>query len=840
MSRRRTAAHSSSQSERMQPGVTTQIRTSEIAVCGMGLTTCLGTGVERNAAELRAGRSGLRPITRLDIDPSSARLGGEAPLSPAGGESPADGESFELTHLRATVREALLDAGIERAHDPDPRVAVVAGTSLAGSSTAEQFFSEYERSGPQAVDYGLLASYCLEDTLAALAHEAGAGGPCVVVSNACAAGGSSIAVGARWLASGRADLVVAIGYDPLSLFTYAGFASLLALSPEELRPFSRNRQGMLLGDGFAALILERRAGPHRAKRPPLAILSGWGESTDAYHLTRPHPEGAGAVLAMRRAIDRAGLEAGDIAYVNCHGTGTKPNDASEARALREVFGPRLARIPVSSSKPFFGHTLGGAGTVEAVVTLIAIRDGFLPPNLNLDEVDPEAADLDIVTETRESTIAHAMSNSFGFGGSNTSLIFSRAEFAVGGSSRWPPPAERAVVAIRGTGIVSAHGVGTDEFWARLLDGTCSAMASPPSSRGIPVPPLAASLDAREEEIQALVDGRSLRRVSALSRASVAAAVLAFGGETGRPPAAFPCEDAAVVLGTAFGSSRYHFEYYENLFRGGVRDASPLLFSESVMNAASGRVSLYFGLKGASLALVGGEEIGLTAIADAADRILTGEASAGLAGGAEEYCDFLHAGLARRGYIGAGSGDGSVFAEGAAILWLERDALHERARSIYIDGWGAGRSSRTAATAEERGREAVELAVRAAFESGRAVPDEVDLVVLSAATPAAISGNLDGVARAIEARRDADRLVWAPKLALGEGFGFTSAALVALAARAITEGVVPPQPLGAESIRLPLAWRLSRTPVHAPLRSALIVAVNRRGGAVALFLTSAPS
>jgi 3-oxoacyl-[acyl-carrier-protein] synthase II len=397
-----------------------------IAIIGIGITTSLGVGVEENWRMLRGGKTGLAEITRCDRGYYAVRLGGEAP-APPDSTAAAGPASPELLQLERACGEALARAAAAGGGFPDPsRTALVVGSSLAGSSTGEAFFGGYLARGPAGADYALLESYYVEGQLERLARGLGAAGPSTLVSNACAAGASAIARAARLLDAGRADLVVAAGYDPLSIFTFAGFGSLMALARGPTRPFTRDRDGMLLGDGYAALVLERAADAAAAGRRPAGLLLGHGESTDAHHLTHPHPEGGGAVLAMRRALAMAGLSPDEIDYVNCHGTGTRPNDLSESRALRAVFGERVARLPVSTSKPFFGHTLGGAGAVEAVVTVLALQHGFLPPTLNLDEPDPELGELDLVPEGRPADIRRAMSNSFGFGGSNASLVLARA------------------------------------------------------------------------------------------------------------------------------------------------------------------------------------------------------------------------------------------------------------------------------------------------------------------------------------------------------------------------------------------------------------------------------
>ena len=406
-----------------------------IAVTGVGLSTCLGIGVPANWTALCEGRSGLSQVTRFETGDYPIQLAGQAPVPPP--RRPEDAQlDFEARHLIEAISEAL--SGSDRREDGSLagcRAGLVLGSSLAGSTSSDRFFESWSKrdigntevgAASEGVDFGLLEGYYLEDRIDLLARRFAVDGPAVLVSNACAAGGSSLALAARWLRTRRVDRALALGFDPLSVFTFAGFGSLQALSRQGLRPFSADRDGMLLGDGFAAFALERVDSARAAGREILGLLSGTGESADAHHLTRPHPEGNGAALAMERALRSAGLDAADIGYVNCHGTATPANDSAEVSALESVFGERLGELPIGSSKPFFGHTLGGAGTVEAVVTLLSIREGLLTANLETETVDPAMPSLDLLREPRAVRISHAMSNSFGFGGSNTSIVLSHA------------------------------------------------------------------------------------------------------------------------------------------------------------------------------------------------------------------------------------------------------------------------------------------------------------------------------------------------------------------------------------------------------------------------------
>ncbi|MBI3723251.1 beta-ketoacyl-[acyl-carrier-protein] synthase family protein [bacterium] len=395
---------------------------AELFVTGIGLTTSLGRGVEPCWTALAAGASGIRPLVSIDVSTCSVKDGGELPESEFPGKQ-GDARSRAAAHLLAACREALARSGAgERAPDPE-RTALLVGSSLAAQASAPAFWEGFCARGPAEADYAALRSYDTEPLLDALCESLDVRGEALLVSNACAAGASSLALAADAIRRGRADVAIAAGFDALDVHTFAGFASLKALAPGQTTPFSAGRTGMKLGDGFAAVVLERAETARRAGRRPIARLLGYGESADAHHLTQPEPEGRGAALAMRRALEMAGLDAAAIDYVNTHGTATPANDVSEARAMRSVFGERLARIPLSATKPAIGHTLGGAGAVEAVVTLLVLERQLLPPTLGIGAVDPEIGSLDLIPARREARVRHAMSNSFGFGGCNASLIF---------------------------------------------------------------------------------------------------------------------------------------------------------------------------------------------------------------------------------------------------------------------------------------------------------------------------------------------------------------------------------------------------------------------------------
>ncbi|MBI4583736.1 MAG: hypothetical protein HY717_06910 [Planctomycetes bacterium] len=398
-------------------------------------------------------------------------------------------------------------------------------------------------------------------------------------------------------------------------------------------------------------------------------------------------------------------------------------------------------------------------------------------------------------------------------------------------------------AVTGLGAVAPSGIGAERFWEALLRGEPALAPSPGSRLGAPVPPRAATLEGSGWALEEFADPRLLRRLSRFSAMSAVAAreALQHAGllrtgplKTGEAPDPL-FEKAGAALGTAFGSSAYHFEYYEALFRRGLKEASPLLFSESVLNAASGHITHQLGLRGPGLTLVGGEDAGLAALAAALDLSRRGDVPFVLAGGAEEYCDILHAALAAQGTVGgepcipyARNGHPGFLGEGAALFILESAAAaagRGAAALAWIAGAGSGR-----ARAGEAPERAVERAVRSALSDAGIEAAEVDLVAGGAGGGPLDEAEVKGLAAVLDPRRS----LWlaAPKRLAGEAFGFSSAAQALAAVLALSRGIVPPTPGEGETI-LPPAWKLTEEPVEAPLRGALAVSLTRARGATAI-------
>jgi 3-oxoacyl-(acyl-carrier-protein) synthase len=381
-----------------------------IVVTGLGIVSAVGRGEDATVDALRQGRSGLGRLTRF----SSARCG-DLPVAEVS-EAEQTGDGPRTVALgRIALTDALASAGLDRSGLGEAGLAV--GTTVGGMPESEVALAELLENhvANEAVWLQHECAY-LTDTLA---DEFGLEGPSHTVSTACSSGAEAIATAASLLRAGEAELMLAGGVDSICRLTLNGFASLLIVDPDGCRPFDRARGGMSLGEGAAFCVLETEAHARDRGASPLVRLAGSGNTCDAYHPTAPDPEGAGAEAAMRRALLAAGLEHGAVDYVNAHGTGTEDNDRAEGRALRRLFGAAVP--PFSSTKRVFGHTLGAAGAIEAVVSILAITHGFLPGTPGFGEADPECRVVPLA-QSRVAQPAVVLSNSFG--GNNTVLCFS--------------------------------------------------------------------------------------------------------------------------------------------------------------------------------------------------------------------------------------------------------------------------------------------------------------------------------------------------------------------------------------------------------------------------------
>jgi 3-oxoacyl-[acyl-carrier-protein] synthase II len=388
-----------------------------VAVTGLGVVSPFGAGVKAFWEGISSGSCAIRPITLIDTEGFRCRIAAEVPAGIAGSGRRSRADRIAL----AAAREALDDAGIGRAERAD--AALIVGAVGGGMLETETWYWQRTRAGAAPMPPALMS--CFPSSHADVVGGAlGLGGPRETIVTACSSGAGSLALAADLVADGVVPLAVAGGVDALTRICFMGFNALKLLDPAPCRPFDRERRGMSLGEGAAFVVLEdpRRAKARRAR--VYAELAGYGMTGDAYHVTAPHPEGEGMARAMRDALAQAGVTPSAVGYVNAHGTATLQNDRIEARAMRAVFGE--GRVLVSSTKSMIGHTMAAAGSLEAVATVLSLLNEVIPPTARLENADPEIGFDCVPHKARELAVEHAISNSFGFGGQNVTLLFRRA------------------------------------------------------------------------------------------------------------------------------------------------------------------------------------------------------------------------------------------------------------------------------------------------------------------------------------------------------------------------------------------------------------------------------
>jgi 3-oxoacyl-[acyl-carrier-protein] synthase II len=379
---------------------------------------------------LQAGRCGIGPVTVFDTTEFRTHNGGQlqavAPrelIPPPFSRkrmSRADCMAFAAT-IEALKDAELLDAP-ERLR---AEMGVVIGGGAGGMLECEAVYRDYLL-GRRGAAYSRFASFCCASSADRIASALGLMGPKTTFMTACSSGATAIGYARDLIQTHMAPVAICGGTEPLCRLTYAAFNALQAVDPEYCRPFDKNRLGLSLGEGAGIMILEALSHARRRGARIYGELLGYGVSCDAYHMTAPDPAGAGAALAMQRALDDAGVSTGAVDYINAHGTGTPANDLMETKGIKAVFGRRAYQIPISSTKSMTGHTLGAAGAIEGVAAVLAIHHRFIPPTIHCATPDPHC-DLDFVTEGARpaAEIRIVLSNSFAFGGNNTAVVFGR-------------------------------------------------------------------------------------------------------------------------------------------------------------------------------------------------------------------------------------------------------------------------------------------------------------------------------------------------------------------------------------------------------------------------------
>ena len=408
-----------------------------VVVTGLGMVTPLGTGVQKNWEAVCAGKSGIRPIEKFDASSFPSQIAGQ--VTDFQSEDFMDKQQVRrfdifIHYAVASARMAMESSGFKIDSSNAHRVGCLTGSGLGGLTMLEHYHKVLLEKGQRKISPFFIPGMIANMAPGQIAIEFGAKGPNLSIETACAASCHSVGEAFRLIQEDKADAMITGGTEavitPLAL---AGFCSMRALStrnhdPEKAsRPFDLNRDGFVMGEGAGILILEELKSALDRGAEIYAEVAGYGLSGDAYHVSAPDPEGIGAVLCMSSALKDAGVKPEEIDYVNAHGTSTKLNDASETRAIKDVFGDHAYKLAISSTKSMTGHLLGGAGGVAAIYTVMAIKNSIMPPTINYETPDPDC-DLDYIpNKARKRKVRAAMVNAFGFGGTNGTLIFKAFE-----------------------------------------------------------------------------------------------------------------------------------------------------------------------------------------------------------------------------------------------------------------------------------------------------------------------------------------------------------------------------------------------------------------------------
>jgi 3-oxoacyl-[acyl-carrier-protein] synthase II len=562
-----------------------------VVVTGVGVICAAGRDTTDFWTSLMGGRSGIDEATTGPFAEFDARFAGRVPdewfmaeVGAAGPEAGAAGIDRTAALAMAAAREAFEGAGLDRARPEPARVGLVLGKCQA-TPTAEGDYQPIHR------------------TADVVAELLGSSGPRVLLSTACAAGGNCIGLARDKLLTGEADVVLAGGVDPLQFGTYAGFAGLRALSTDPCRPYSAST-GLNLGEGAAFLVVERLDHARERGATILAEVAGYGLSADAYHATAPDPTGRGGTSAVRRALADAGLGPDDVDYVCGHGTGTPANDAMERKVMRNVFGDRASSVPTSGIKSFLGHTLGAAGAIEGVASVLAIMHQTAPPTIGFDD-DAGDSSLDFVpNRARSMPIDTVVSTNYAFGGNNVAVVL-RAPDENRPGAELP---ERDVV-ITGLGPVTGAGVGIGDFSAVVAGGAVG-----PDAGVTPQPDLGG---------RAFAPRTMWRQANTLSKLAIAASRLAWE-DAALALRRTELENVGVMYATESGSRESVDDYDDSVL---ANPNSPAIhsFSNVVLNATGGAVCQALGFRGPTTTVCGGEASATLAMECGIETIRAGKA-----------------------------------------------------------------------------------------------------------------------------------------------------------------------------------------------------------------------
>jgi 3-oxoacyl-[acyl-carrier-protein] synthase II len=406
------------------------MRRRRAAVTGLGIITAIGCNISSFWENLMQGVCGIKAITLFDASryrsQKAAEVKGFDPYQYFSARDLQRMSRCDQLGLRAAA-EAVLDSGLNLEREDRERIGIFIGGGAGGIFSAERYRREMLQKGWRRVRPSLLLPFATCTITDALAQKYGILGPRATIATACSSSATAIGYALSSIRSGEVDLAIVGGSESLSEITFGGFNALRSLDEDCCRPFDLNRKGLSLGEGAAFLVIEEAEHAARRGAKVYAEILGYGSTGDGHHMTAPDPDGNGALRAMEEALRDSGISPGDVDYINAHGTATPANDLAETKAIKNLFGEKARKIPVSAIKSMVGHCLGAAGALEAVASVLCVRENRIPPTIHYETPDPDC-DLDYVpNQSRTAKVGIALSNSFAFGGNNTVLVFGKWE-----------------------------------------------------------------------------------------------------------------------------------------------------------------------------------------------------------------------------------------------------------------------------------------------------------------------------------------------------------------------------------------------------------------------------
>jgi 3-oxoacyl-[acyl-carrier-protein] synthase II len=754
-----------------------QTETNRVVVTGMGAITAQGTSLDEFWDGVRAGRSVIREVQHMSMEGLRTQLGGEVQKEAPPQHEYLNPDGFHDRALDFTMKaaeEAMERCGVGVGPVPAERWGVVIGTCNAGLLAGEEWYRR--RRDGQEPDPRLLLLVEPQAFSEALSGAFGLTGPVLSVDTACAASANAIGYAAELIRLGHADAVLTGGSDAFSDILYAGFNALESLSPEPAAPYSVDRKGLSLGEGSGMLVLMREDVAREQGAPILAEVVGYGLSADGYHPTAPHPEGRGAARAIQTALRQGGVTPDQVNYVNSHGTGTAKNDPAETAATKVGLGEDAAyKTAVSSTKSMIGHLLGGAGAVEAIVTVKAIEEQVAPPTANFTEPDPEC-DLDYVpNQPRELKIDFALSNNFAFGGANASVLFMRP----GAREHGPPAPDTDRVVVTGLAALTCAGTDLDALWEAHRSGRDCTTAEDGARLG--------RVDFSPGDF---LSPKERKRVDRLGLFSIIGSRLALE-DAGLELTDENRTRVGAILGTGVGPMESMEGFAAGVIEDGAAGANPALFPNTVYNAAGGQVAIKVGLLGSATTVTAGHGAGASSLCYGYDLAAADHADAVVCLGADTLTDTVITAYKELGLL---SGDGFALSEAGVAVLVERlGQAQARGARIYgeVLGYAVTSDAKGIGRVDPEG-EGLERAMRAALERAGVEPGDVAAVWATSCGLAILD---DAEAKAIERVFGDGAKVIAPKLGLGEPMGAGASLNTALALKGWQEGDEDASPRG---------------------------------------------